>query len=67
MKFDLQKSKILDNYGSVLKGREDIILAGAIILSEIMNFFSIKKLKVSSRGIRYGAIVRYLNNSEKIS
>ena len=59
----LDSSKILDNYGQVLRGREDIILAGAIILSEIMNFFSIKRVKVSSRGIRYGAIVKYLTNS----
>ncbi|MEJ2105558.1 MAG: hypothetical protein P8X47_13445 [Ignavibacteriaceae bacterium] len=63
----LTSSKILENYGPVLKGREDIILAGAIILSEIMNLFSIKNVIVSSRGIRYGAIVNYLNNfPEKI-
>ena len=63
----LTSPKILENYGPVSKGRDDIILAGAIILSEIMNFFSIKSVKVSSRGIRYGAIVKYLKNLEKTS
>ena len=59
----LTPSKIFENYGPVLKGREDIILAGAIILSEVMNFFSINSIKVSSRGIRYGAIVKYFKES----
>jgi exopolyphosphatase/guanosine-5'-triphosphate,3'-diphosphate pyrophosphatase len=62
----LQKLKpleILENYGSVMKGREDIILAGAIILSEFMKFFRIENVKVSSRGIRYGAIIKYLTES----
>jgi exopolyphosphatase/guanosine-5'-triphosphate,3'-diphosphate pyrophosphatase len=52
--------EILDTYGPVMKGREDIILAGAIILSEIMSFFKTDKLIVSSRGIRYGAIIKFL-------
>jgi exopolyphosphatase/guanosine-5'-triphosphate,3'-diphosphate pyrophosphatase len=53
--------EILEQYGPVMKGREDIILAGAIILSEILELLSVKKLLVSSRGIRYGAIVKYLD------
>ena len=57
----LTSAEILEKYGPVMKGREDIILAGAIILNEIMNFFKIDKLIVSSRGIRYGAIVKYLD------
>jgi len=57
----LTSNEILEKYGPVMKGREDIILAGAIILSEIMIFFRIEKLIVSSRGIRYGAIVKYLD------
>ena len=58
----LASAEILENYGPVMKGREDIILAGAIILSEIMSFFEIDKLIVSSRGIRYGAIIKYLKS-----
>ncbi|MGB5288378.1 MAG: hypothetical protein WBN42_07780, partial [Ignavibacteriaceae bacterium] len=57
----LTANEILDKYGPVMKGREDIILAGAIILSEIMNFFKIDKLNISSRGIRYGAVVKNLD------
>jgi len=57
----LTSLEILEQYGSVMKGREDIILAGAIILSEILELLNVKKLLVSSRGIRYGAIVKYLD------
>lgn len=60
--FQLKPEVILDQYGSVMKGREDIILGGAVILLEIMNYFSIDKLFVSSRGIRYGAIIHWLNH-----
>jgi len=56
----LKPSEILEIYGPIMKGREDIILAGAIILFETMIFFGIKNLKVSSWGIRYGAIIKYL-------
>jgi len=54
--------KILEQYGQVMKGREDIILAGAIILQKIMEYFNIEELTVSSRGIRYGAIIHWLNS-----
>jgi exopolyphosphatase/guanosine-5'-triphosphate,3'-diphosphate pyrophosphatase len=56
----LKPQEILENYGEVLKGREDIITGGAIILSEIMNLNRIDNLIVSSRGIRYGAIISEL-------
>jgi exopolyphosphatase/guanosine-5'-triphosphate,3'-diphosphate pyrophosphatase len=54
---ELEAESILFTYGEVLKGREDIITGGAIILSEIMTLTGMKKLTVSSKGIRYGAIV----------
>lgn len=56
----LSSIEIAEKYGIITNGREDIILAGALILFEIMNYFGIKKLGVSSRGIRYGAIVKNL-------
>jgi exopolyphosphatase/guanosine-5'-triphosphate,3'-diphosphate pyrophosphatase len=59
----LTSIEILEEYGSVMKGREDIILAGAIILSEILESLGIKKLFISSKGIRYGAVIKYLNMS----
>ena len=57
---ELNSDEILNNYGEVLKGREDIITGGAIILSEILKLKGIIKLMVSSRGIRYGAIISEL-------
>lgn len=56
-------SDILDRYGPVMKGREDIILAGSFILYHFMEYFGIDNIIVSTRGIRYGAIVKYLENS----
>lgn len=56
----LYPREILNNYGKILSGREDIITGGAIILSEIMNLNGIDNLMVSSRGIRYGAIIAEL-------
>jgi exopolyphosphatase / guanosine-5'-triphosphate,3'-diphosphate pyrophosphatase len=58
----LKTNEILKKYGSVMTGREDIIFAGAFILFQFMKHFSLEKIKVSTRGIRYGAIVKYLNN-----
>jgi exopolyphosphatase / guanosine-5'-triphosphate,3'-diphosphate pyrophosphatase len=58
----LKTNEILKKYGPVMKGREDIIFAGALILFQFMKHFSLEKIKVSTRGIRYGAIVKYLNN-----
>jgi exopolyphosphatase/guanosine-5'-triphosphate,3'-diphosphate pyrophosphatase len=54
----LTSAEISNRYGSIMKGREDIILAGSLILSNIMEYFVIDQLNVSSRGIRYGAIVK---------
>lgn len=59
----LKPTEILDRYGLVMKGREDIIFAGAFILYKFMEIFGIEKIAVSTRGIRYGAIVNYLRNT----
>ena len=58
-------SEILDRYGTVMNGREDIIFAGSFILYQFMEFFGIDNIIVSTRGIRYGAIVKYLDSSIK--
>ena len=50
----------LNKYGPVMRGREDIIFAGAFILYRFMEHFGIENVAVSTRGIRYGAIVKYL-------
>ena len=59
----LVPEQIKNNYGNVLSGREDIILGGAIILRKIMRIIDVDKVSVSSRGIRYGAIINFLKKN----
>jgi exopolyphosphatase/guanosine-5'-triphosphate,3'-diphosphate pyrophosphatase len=59
----LTATEILVKFGPVMKGREDIIFAGAIVLQQFMEHFGIDHIIVSTRGIRYGAIVKYLESS----
>lgn len=42
----------------LMKGREDVIAAGALILREIMAHFKFKEMIVSERGVRYGLALR---------
>ena len=55
----LTGDQLLERFGPILKGREDIILAGAYVLYTVMEVFKIQSVKVSTRGIRFGAIVKY--------
>lgn len=59
----LNSLQIKENYGNVMRGREDIILAGSIILLKLIELLVLPDVKVSSLGIRYGAIVNYLNEN----
>lgn len=61
----LTTEEIYSKYQSVVKGREDVLLAGAIILETIMEKFILEKVKVSTKGIRYGAIQNYINKFYK--
>ena len=61
----LTSLQIKDNYGSVMRGREDIILAGSVILLKTIKLLDLPEVMVSSRGIRYGAIVNYMNEAIK--
>jgi exopolyphosphatase / guanosine-5'-triphosphate,3'-diphosphate pyrophosphatase len=54
----LNEMDILDKYRSVVKGREDVILSGTIILCHIMKILKIPAVTVSTKGIRYGAIYK---------
>ena len=47
-------------YGKIVEGREDLLVGGCIILEEFMKYFSVDKIIVSTRGLRYGAIFDYL-------
>lgn len=46
---------------SAAKGREDILLAGTLILLETMKYFSWKEIIASERGLRYGIALREFN------
>jgi exopolyphosphatase/pppGpp-phosphohydrolase len=59
----LTATEILDKFGPVMKGREDIIFTGAVILQQFIEHFGIDHIIVSTRGIRYGAIAKYLEGS----
>ncbi len=61
----LQPEQIKKTFGNVLSGREDIILGGALILKKIMEIIDLDKVMVSSSGIRYGAIIKYLKDNFK--
>ncbi len=54
----LDSTGILNKYGTIMQGREDIIMAGTIILEQFLKYYKIENVSVSTRGIRYGAIVK---------
>ncbi len=43
---------------AVTAGREDIIAAGGLILSTIVDHFGFRSIRVSVRGLRYGIVLR---------
>jgi exopolyphosphatase/guanosine-5'-triphosphate,3'-diphosphate pyrophosphatase len=43
--------------GSYMKGRSDIITAGALILQVIMRKLNARKIKISAKGLRYGLML----------
>lgn len=58
-KISMTKVKTLEEqYPEVMKGRAEVILAGILILDEFMNFYGIPEVKVSTGGIRHGAILQ---------
>ena len=62
----LTPNEVKERYGNVMRGREDIILGGALILLKVMELIEISELIVSARGIRYGAIQKYLMNEKEV-
>ena len=59
--FNLSHQQIKENFGSVVNGREDVLLAGSLILQHIAKLIKTDIINVSSRGIRYGNIINYIN------
>jgi exopolyphosphatase/guanosine-5'-triphosphate,3'-diphosphate pyrophosphatase len=65
IKYDLSvisSTEIKNKWPNIMRGREDIILAGASILFNIIKLLKLDKVYTSTKGIRYGAIVKYLND-----
>jgi exopolyphosphatase/guanosine-5'-triphosphate,3'-diphosphate pyrophosphatase len=58
----ITSDEIKNTYKSVVKGREDLILAGAIILLKIMKIIKVNNIRVSTKGIRYGAIIKEITS-----
>jgi exopolyphosphatase/guanosine-5'-triphosphate,3'-diphosphate pyrophosphatase len=56
----LTPDEIKSKYGSVVTGREDVLFAGTCILYSLMETLNIPEVIVSTKGIRYGAIINYL-------
>ena len=59
----LTHDKISSSFGDVVKGRVDIILAGTVILDALADILAVPEIIVSSKGIRYGAVVDYIKNN----
>lgn len=59
---NLTPENILMLYHQVVKGREDLILNGCYILLYIMKLLMLDKVIVSTKGVRYGAIYKYLDS-----
>jgi len=61
----MSSKDILKRYGKIMEGREDIILAGTLILHNILKLLKKDYLYTSGRGLRYGAIIDFINSINK--
>jgi len=59
----ITSEQIKVKWEKIMRGREDIILAGSLILLNIIKILNLDKVHTSTKGIRYGAIVKYLIES----
>jgi exopolyphosphatase / guanosine-5'-triphosphate,3'-diphosphate pyrophosphatase len=57
---ELKPAGILKKYTSVVKGREDLILSGSHILLNIMMILKLPDIIVSTKGLRYGLVYKFL-------
>ena len=56
----LSSRQIKGKYLHIVSGREDVLLAGTIMLYKLMKLLNLPEVIVSTKGIRYGAIVDYM-------
>lgn len=52
--------KIMEDYGKVVDGREDVLLAGTLILERILLKLQIDRITVSTKGLRFGVVYDFL-------
>ena len=57
----LTPEQILLNFKDIVKGRQDILLSGSYILLKLSKLLNLDKVFVSTKGLRYGAVVNYIN------
>ena len=57
----MNSKEITNSFKSVVDGREDVLLAGTILLNEIMNHIKASEVVVSAKGVRYGAVYDLLD------
>lgn len=61
----ISNQAIRNKYGNIMEGREDIILAGTVILNSALQLLGKESLYVSGLGLRYGAIIDFINSTDK--
>ncbi|MGA7723373.1 MAG: hypothetical protein WCA84_19565 [Ignavibacteriaceae bacterium] len=61
----LKPDEIKSKFGRIVYGREDVLFAGTGILYSLMDSINIQEVLVSTKGIRYGAIIDYLTRGKK--
>lgn len=59
----MKSVEIKNKFKSVVEGREDVLLAGTILLFETMIHLNAKEVVVSTKGVRYGAVYNNLFNT----
>lgn len=59
--YNISPLEVLKQFPSVVPGREDVILPGAIILYFLMDKLNLPQIFTSIRGVRYGVIFKELN------
>lgn len=61
---DMSSKKIKETFGTIVEGREDVLLAGTLILNRLLERMKNDSMYVSGRGLRYGIVIDYISNIE---
>ncbi len=61
----MSSQEIKNKWRDIMKGREDIILAGSLILLNLLKLLGLDNVYTSTKGIRYGAIVKFMIDNQE--